>query len=99
MCSKHKTNVVPDTSDNGCVLQMVRYCKQELKYESVSIITNASKIREMEDWFERYGPYLDILGASCDSASDETNVSVAIFRCVVFDATSLVLAAPNWTNG
>ncbi|GAM28399.1 hypothetical protein SAMD00019534_115750 [Acytostelium subglobosum LB1] len=50
---------------------MVRYCKEELHFDSVSIVSNGSLIEE--DWFPRYGQYLDILAISCDSFVDKTN--------------------------
>jgi radical S-adenosyl methionine domain-containing protein 2 len=53
---------------------MVQYCKEVLKYESVSIISNASKIQER--WFATYGQYIDILGVSCDAVEDDVNKSI-----------------------
>lgn len=44
---------------------LVRHCKEELKLESVTIVSNGSLITE--SWFERYGEWLDILAISCDS--------------------------------
>ena len=38
---------------------LVRYCKKELGINT-SIITNGSRVTE--DWFRKYGEYLDILG-------------------------------------
>lgn len=56
--------------------ELVRYSKIDLKFESVSIISNASKIKQMEEWFKEFGQYLDILGVSCDSAVSETNTRI-----------------------
>ncbi|XP_043926482.1 radical S-adenosyl methionine domain-containing protein 2 [Protopterus annectens] len=51
--------------------QLVKYCKEELKLPSVSIVSNGSLITER--WFKRYGEYLDILAVSCDSFYEDTN--------------------------
>ncbi|CAG8550244.1 12798_t:CDS:1 [Funneliformis caledonium] len=53
---------------------LVRYCKQDLGLESVSIVTNGSKVKR--DWFIRYGEYLDIMAVSCDSFNEKTNVRI-----------------------
>jgi radical S-adenosyl methionine domain-containing protein 2 len=53
---------------------MVRFCKEELHFESVSIISNGSRIKE--SWFVEYGQYLDVLGVSCDSFIQETNTRI-----------------------
>lgn len=45
--------------------ELVRYCKEDLKLESVSIVSNGSLIKEA--WFAKYGHNLDILAVSCDS--------------------------------
>lgn len=50
---------------------LVQYCKRELGMASVSIVSNGSLITE--DWFIRFGEYLDILAISCDSFLPETN--------------------------
>eukprot|EP00056_Hartaetosiga_gracilis_P014515 m.1660 g.1660 ORF g.1660 m.1660 type:complete len:362 (+) comp1596_c0_seq1:41-1126(+) len=52
--------------------KMVKLCKQDLNIDSVSIVSNGSKIKE--DWLENYGQYVDILAISCDSFDDNTNV-------------------------
>lgn len=44
---------------------LVKYCKEDLKLESVTIVSNGSLITE--DWFAKYGSYLDIIAISCDS--------------------------------
>ena len=54
--------------------RIVKYCKEDLKIESVSIISNGSKISE--SWMERYAQYLDILAISCDSFHADTNRSI-----------------------
>lgn len=53
---------------------MVLYCKHELKFPSVSIISNGSKITN--DWFHDYASGLDMLGISCDSFNDVTNAHI-----------------------
>jgi len=54
--------------------ELVKYCKEELKVESVSIVSNASKIKP--DWMEKYGQYLDILAVSIDSFNEEVNIKI-----------------------
>ncbi|KAA0711318.1 Radical S-adenosyl methionine domain-containing protein 2 [Triplophysa tibetana] len=53
---------------------LVKYCKDELKLASVSIVSNGSLIKET--WFQKYGDYLDILAISCDSFDEETNKAI-----------------------
>lgn len=50
--------------------ELVKACK-ELKYDSVSIISNGKLITE--NWIKKYGDYLDILGISCDSTNPNIN--------------------------
>ncbi|KAK6502478.1 hypothetical protein TWF506_003060 [Arthrobotrys conoides] len=54
--------------------QILQYCKEELGLESISIVSNGSKIRE--DWLERHAKWLDILAVSCDSFNPETNKKI-----------------------
>ncbi|XP_048361908.1 radical S-adenosyl methionine domain-containing protein 2 [Sphaerodactylus townsendi] len=54
--------------------KLVKFCKQELKLPSVSIVSNGSMITER--WFKSYGEYLDILAVSCDSFNEEVNVLI-----------------------
>lgn len=51
--------------------ELVRYCKQELKLDSVTIVSNGSLVRRK--WFSKYGEYLDIMAVSCDSFDPATN--------------------------
>lgn len=51
--------------------ELVKYCKQELEIESVTIVSNGSLITLK--WFELYGAYVDILAVSCDSFKEEIN--------------------------
>jgi radical S-adenosyl methionine domain-containing protein 2 len=53
---------------------LCQYAKVECKFESVSIISNGSKIKE--DWFRKHGKYVDILGISCDSFNETVNVQI-----------------------
>lgn len=53
---------------------MVKFCKLDLKLESVSIVSNGSLIKKT--WFEDYAQYLDILAISCDSFDHATNVKI-----------------------
>jgi len=50
--------------------KMVRYCKKDLQLESVSIVSNGSKITL--NWMERFAKYLDIIAVSCDSFDEGT---------------------------
>lgn len=54
--------------------EILRYSKESLGLESVSIISNGSKIREK--FLREYGRYLDILAVSCDSFVQETNRAI-----------------------
>lgn len=54
--------------------QMVRHAKEDLGYESVSIISNGSQLRR--EWFDEYGRWLDILGISTDSDQTATNTAI-----------------------
>lgn len=42
--------------------------------ESVSIVTNGSKVTEK--WISKYGKYVDIIAVSCDSFNEETNTAI-----------------------
>lgn len=55
--------------------KMVDYCKQELKLESVSIVSNGSKITET--WIKTHAENLDILAISCDSFDETTNIKIS----------------------
>lgn len=54
--------------------EILRYSKDVLGLESVSVISNGSKIRE--GFLREYGRYLDILAVSCDSFVSETNRAI-----------------------
>ncbi|CAF9938061.1 MAG: hypothetical protein HETSPECPRED_000755 [Heterodermia speciosa] len=54
--------------------QLAQYCKQTLRLESVSIVTNGSKVTAA--WLERYGRYIDIMAVSVDSFDEATNVKI-----------------------
>ncbi|KAL2057376.1 hypothetical protein ABVK25_002429 [Lepraria finkii] len=54
--------------------QLAKYCKETLKVESVSVVTNGSKVTSK--WLAKYGKYLDIMAVSCDSFDDTTNVKI-----------------------
>ena len=57
--------------------EMVRYCKEDLDVESVTVVTNGSKVTRK--WMEDYGYYLDIMAVSCDSFDEATNDKIG--RC------------------
>ncbi len=53
---------------------LCEYCKIDLQLESVSIISNGTKITE--DWLQKYGRFVDVLGVSCDSFDEATNIEI-----------------------
>ncbi|KAM5444074.1 hypothetical protein MferCBS31731_000591 [Microsporum ferrugineum] len=53
---------------------MVQFCKEELRLESVSIVTNGSLVKR--DFLEQYGHFIDILAVSCDSFNEQTNIDI-----------------------
>ena len=54
--------------------EMVRYCKEELDLESVTVVSNGSKVTE--SWMAEYGYYLDIMAVSVDSFNQEVNQKI-----------------------
>ncbi|GES75049.1 radical S-adenosyl methionine domain-containing protein 2-like [Rhizophagus clarus] len=54
--------------------ELMRYCKLVLKVESVSIVSNGSKIKY--DFLKRNKDYLDILAISCDSFDESVNKKI-----------------------
>jgi radical S-adenosyl methionine domain-containing protein 2 len=53
---------------------LCRFCKEELRLESVSIITNGTKVSKK--WMDEYGRWVDVLGVSCDSFDENTNIAI-----------------------
>ncbi|KAI1341817.1 hypothetical protein F5Y15DRAFT_413741 [Xylariaceae sp. FL0016] len=53
---------------------LCRFCKDELGLESVSIITNGTKVSRK--WIEKYGRWVDVMGVSCDSFNEQTNIAI-----------------------
>jgi len=51
--------------------ELIRYAKEDLQLESLSIVSNGSQLSEA--WFEQYGKHIDILAISCDSFHEEVN--------------------------
>ncbi|KAF8428627.1 hypothetical protein EV426DRAFT_585124 [Tirmania nivea] len=51
--------------------ELARFSKEELKLESVSIVTNGSKVNER--FLFKYHTFIDIIAVSCDSFIEETN--------------------------
>ncbi|KAF2116805.1 hypothetical protein BDV96DRAFT_491042 [Lophiotrema nucula] len=54
--------------------QLCQYAKAELKLESVSIVSNGTRVTEK--WLREWGQYIDILAISCDSFNPETNKKI-----------------------
>jgi radical S-adenosyl methionine domain-containing protein 2 len=50
---------------------LCQYCKEVLALESVSIITNGTKVTKA--WLDKYGHFVDVMGVSCDSFDEKTN--------------------------
>lgn len=53
---------------------MVRFCKETLDLESVSIVTNGSRVTER--FLAQYGRFIDVLAVSCDSFNEQTNIKI-----------------------
>ena len=53
---------------------LCRFCKLDLQLESVSIITNGTKVTEK--WLRENHRCIDILGVSCDSFDEATNIKI-----------------------
>jgi radical S-adenosyl methionine domain-containing protein 2 len=54
--------------------QLVAFCKEELHLESVSIVTNGSKLTEK--FMTRAARYIDIIAVSCDSFNEQVNILI-----------------------
>ena len=54
--------------------RLAQYCKSTLELESVSIVTNGSKVTA--SWLAEFGKYIDIMAVSCDSFDEATNVKI-----------------------
>jgi len=53
--------------------KIVKYAKIVAGFQSVSIISNGSKLKR--EWFEVYGEYVDMLGISCDSINLDVDIA------------------------
>lgn len=53
---------------------LISYCKWELKLESVSIVTNGSKVKG--EFLGKWAREIDILAVSCDSFDEKTNIEI-----------------------
>lgn len=53
---------------------LVKFCKEALELESVSIVTNGSLVDRA--FLVKYGRHIDILAVSCDSFVEETNIKI-----------------------
>ncbi|KAK8066949.1 Radical S-adenosyl methionine domain-containing protein 2 [Apiospora hydei] len=53
---------------------LCRFCKEVLALESVSIITNGTKVTR--DWLQQHGRWVDMVGVSCDSFDERTNLAI-----------------------
>ena len=54
--------------------ELCRYCKEELELESVSIVSNGTKVTEK--WLRQYGDFVDILAISCNSTNPAANDAI-----------------------
>lgn len=53
---------------------LAKYCKEELHLESVSVVTNGSKVTSAH--LADFGKYIDIMAVSCDSFDEITNMAI-----------------------
>ena|SRR5271170_6307117 len=53
---------------------MIDFCKEDLRLESVSIVTNGSLVKE--SFIKKHGSNIDILAVSCDSFDEATNIQI-----------------------
>ncbi|OXV07161.1 hypothetical protein Egran_05080 [Elaphomyces granulatus] len=54
--------------------QLLQFCKKDLALESVSIVTNGSRVKDR--FLSTFGQYIDVLAVSCDSFNEEVNVRI-----------------------
>ncbi|OCL04020.1 radical SAM enzyme [Glonium stellatum] len=54
--------------------EMIDFCKEDLRLESVSIVTNGSLVTEK--FIKKHGSNIDILAVSCDSFHEDTNIEI-----------------------
>ncbi|KAN0081946.1 hypothetical protein V8E54_003244 [Elaphomyces granulatus] len=54
--------------------QLLQFCKKDLALESVSIVTNGSRVKDR--FLSTFGQYIDVLAVSCDSFKEEVNVKI-----------------------
>jgi len=54
--------------------QLCKFAKEVLELESVSIVSNGSKVQRK--FFTKYATYVDILAISVDSFDEDTNVKI-----------------------
>jgi radical S-adenosyl methionine domain-containing protein 2 len=52
--------------------EIFRFCKDDLRLESCSVVNNGSKVTEK--WLDTYGQYLDVMAISFDSFDPEVNI-------------------------
>ena len=53
---------------------LAKYCKEDLHLESVSVVTNGSKVTSAQ--LADFGKYIDIMAVSCDSFDEITNMAI-----------------------
>lgn len=54
--------------------EICKFCKDDLNLESVSIVTNGSKVKKR--FFQKYGHYVDIIAVSVDSFDEGINLKI-----------------------
>lgn len=54
--------------------ELAKYCKEDLKLESVSIVTNGTIVKS--GFLKSYSQYVDVIAVSCDSFIEETNIKL-----------------------
>lgn len=75
--------------------ELLKYCKETLKIEITSVVTNGSVIHNNHRWFKKYGKYLDVFAISCDSFKDDINKQIGRFNKSKANQTEIVHNCAN----
>ncbi|KAF8159530.1 hypothetical protein B0H34DRAFT_703868 [Crassisporium funariophilum] len=74
--------------------EIFRFCKEDLKLESCSVVNNGSRVTEK--WLDTYGEFLDVMAISCDSFDPDTNVKVGRAEKGKADHVNRVFQVAQW---
>lgn len=69
---------------------LVKFCKTELELESVTIVSNGSRI--FRPWIDLFGRYVDVLAISCDSFTRGVNTALGRGNGEVIDQLATIKA-------